>query len=402
VLQQLLELPAGDLKATLSHVSDVVARASGADKVDAFLYDEGRDCLVAVGSSTQALSMLQREYGLDVLQVSNGGRVAYVYKTGKTFLSGRLDEDPEELAGIKDALKIKSKLGVPLEVAGERRGMMMLASLEHDFFTAEDARFMETIARWIAIVVHRAELATEIAHNAAQQGRRVGAEELVTVLAHDLRNYLAPINMRIDVLHMRARHERRDDELRDVDALRRSVARLSEMINDILDVARIEQGMFSVDARVVDLGELVRTVVAGFESAHNAIRLTVQPGAPICIAADPARVRQSLENLIANALQKSPPSGVVNVFVRSEQRATNKRWARVEVIDEGPGISADELPHVFERFYTRNKRTGGLGLGLYLAERMARIHGGSLAVDSAPGKGARFILSLPALDEPAA
>src|SRR5215213_3689966 len=116
VLEQLLRLPAGDLKATLAHASDVIAAVSGSDKVDAFLYDRGRDCLVAVGSSTQPLSMLQRELGLDVLQISNGGRVVHVFKTGETFLHGRLDEDEAELTGIKEALKIKSKIGVPLEI----------------------------------------------------------------------------------------------------------------------------------------------------------------------------------------------------------------------------------------------------------------------------------------------
>src|SRR4051812_42194782 len=171
VLEQLLELPAGDLKSTLAHVSDVIARASGSDKVDAFLYDRDRDSLVAVGSSTQSLSMLQRELGLDVLPLTNGGRVVHVFKTGRTYMNGHLDADPEELPGIKEGLKIKSKLGVPLEVGGERRGMMMLASLQPEFFTPDDARFMETAGRWVGVVAHRAELAQTIARNAAEQGR---------------------------------------------------------------------------------------------------------------------------------------------------------------------------------------------------------------------------------------
>jgi signal transduction histidine kinase len=396
VLAQLLELPAGDMKATLSHASDVIARSSGSDKVDAFLYDATRDSLVAVGSSTQPLSMLQRELGLDVLQLSNGGRVVHVFNTGKTFLSGRLDQDPEELPGIKHALNIKSKLGVPLVLGGERRGMMMLASQQRDFFSEEDARFMETVGPWVGLVAHRAELSAEIARNATEHGRRAGAEELVTVLAHDLRNYLSPINMRLDVLRMRARHEGREDELRDVDALGRSVSRLAEIVNDILDMARIDQGIFAIDPRPVDVGDLVRTVIGGFESAQHAIRVTVQPGTSIRVSGDAARLRQCLDNLIANAIQKSPASAAVNIFVRRKERGAGARWAEVEVIDEGPGIPTEQLPHLFERFYTRS---GGLGLGLYLAERIARIHGGRLSVESAPGKGARFILGLPALPD---
>jgi two-component system, OmpR family, sensor kinase len=396
-LSQLLELPGGDLKATLSHACDVIARSSGADKVDAFLYDSGRDSLVAVGSSTQPLSMLQRELGLDVLQLSNGGRVVYVFKTGRTFRSGRLDEDPEELPGIKEAMKIKSKLGVPLLVGGERRGMMMLASLQHDFFSDEDERFIETVSRSIGLVAHRAELAAEIARNAAEQGRRAGAEELVTVLAHDLRNYLAPISMRVDVLRMRAEHEGRSDELRDVQLLGRSVARLAELIEDILDVSRIDQGVFRMQPQPIELSALVREVIATFESAQQAIRLSVQQGDHIHISGDPARLRQALENVLANAVQKSPATAAINVFVRAQQ-AEGRRAAIVEVIDEGPGIPPEQLPHLFDRYYKgagAGHGGGGLGLGLYLAKRIAGIHGGDLTADSPPGRGARFVLTLP-------
>ena len=393
-LEALLRLPAGDLKATLNHVSDLLAAATRADKVDAFLYDPARDSLVAVSTSTQPLSALQRRHGLDVLPLANGGCTVQVYRSGKTFFTGHLEDEAQELRGIKEALGVRSTIGVALEVGGKRRGLLLLASQQPEFFSQEDVRYVETISSWVGVVAHRAELAAEIARNAAEQGRRAGAEELVTVLAHDLRNYLAPINMRIDVLRMRARNDERDDELRDVDALGRSVARLAEIVNDILDVARIDQGVFRMEPRPVDVADLVRTVVAGFESAQHALKLTVQPGKPMRIAGDPARLRQCLDNLLANAIQKSPASAAVNIFVSGEQETSGKAWARIDVIDEGPGIPTEQLPHVFERFYSGGS---GLGLGLYLAERIARIHGGSLTVDSAPGRGARFILSLPLL-----
>ncbi|HET7670595.1 MAG TPA: GAF domain-containing sensor histidine kinase [Burkholderiales bacterium] len=397
VLEELLRLPAGDLKATLSHAADLIARLSGADKVDAFLYDPGRDSLVAVGSSTQPLSQLQRQLGLDVLQISNGGRVVHVFKTGETYLNGRVDQDMQELPGIRDALKIRSKLGVPLVVGGECRGMIMVASLRHEFFSEEDARFMETVAPWIGLVAHRAELAAEIARNAAEQGRRAGAEELITVLAHDLRNYIAPINMRINVLRMRAEQERREDELRDIGLLARSVDRLGELISDILDVSRIEQGMFHIQPQLIEVSGLVREVVSTFESAQHAIKLTIQQGDNIVASGDPARLRQCLENVIANAIQKSPVTGAINIFVR--RREAPPRTAVVEVIDEGPGIPADQIARLFEPFQTG--RAEGLGLGLYLAKQIARIHGGDLTAASATGKGARFTLTLPAYVEKA-
>jgi signal transduction histidine kinase len=395
VLEQLLQLPTGDMKATLSHVSDVIARASGAEKVDAFLYDSARDSLVAVGSSTQPLSRLQREYGLDVLPVSNGGRTVRVFKNGETLVNGHVDQDADELPGIRDALKVKSNLGVPLEVGGERRGMIMLASQQPEFFSAEDARFMETVARWVGVVTHRAQLAEEIGNAAAEQGRRAGAEELITVLAHDLRNYISPLNMRLDVLRLRAQRDDRADELRDLELLGRSIGRLSELLNDILDVSRLDQGVFHVQPKPVELSALVRDVASAFGAAQHAIQVTVQQGDDVRVAGDPARLRQCLENVLANAIQKSPTTGAINIFVRRDERAERTRCAVVEVIDEGPGISPEQLPYLFERFHSGRGREGGLGLGLYIAKRIASIHGGDLAAESPPGKGARFTLTLP-------
>ncbi|MBW8904115.1 MAG: HAMP domain-containing histidine kinase [Betaproteobacteria bacterium] len=395
VLEQLLRLPGGDMKATLSHVSDVIARASGADKVDAFLYDAARDSLVAVGSSTQPLSMLQREYGLDVLPVSNGGRTVRVFVDGETFLHGHIDQDADELPGIREALKIKSQLGVALEVGGERRGVIMIASQQPDFFSPEDARFMETVAHWVGVVTHRAQLAEEIGNAAAEQGRRAGAEELITVLAHDLRNYISPLNMRLDVLRLRAQRDNRADELRDLELLGRSIGRLSELLNDILDVSRLDQGVFHVRPQPVELSALVRDLAGAFGAARHAIQVTVQQGDEVRVAGDPARLRQCLENVLANAIQKSPATGAINIFVRREERPDRTRCAVVEVIDEGPGIPPEQLPYLFERFHGGRGRDGGLGLGLYIAKRIAAIHGGDLAAQSRPGKGARFTLTLP-------
>lgn len=121
-LERLLQVPTGDLKTTFVQVTDLIAETLGADKVDAFVYDPTRDSLAAVSSSNQPLSALQRKLGLEILPLSNGGRVVWVYQTGKTFLTGRLTQDPEELRGVKEGLKIDSKIGVPLEWGGSRGG----------------------------------------------------------------------------------------------------------------------------------------------------------------------------------------------------------------------------------------------------------------------------------------
>ena len=390
VLEALLRLPAADLATTLNHVANLVAEATGADKIDAFIYDPTRDSLVAVGTSTQPLSARQRQLGLDVLPVSNGGRVVHVFKTGETFMTGQLERDMTELPGVREALKIRSKLGVPLDIGGERRGMMMIASLKPDFFSAEDARFAEAVAHWTGIVAHRAELAEEIGRNAAAQGRRAAAEQLVTVLAHDLRNFLGPLMLRLDILRTQVGAAGQGD----VEAARRMVTRLEAMVNDLLDAARIDQGVFQFKPELVDVRALIAEVARLLDTPRHPIRLELQDGDRVLIPADPARLRQCLENLVSNATQHSPAAAPISVFLRTGRGARQEPRVQVEVVDEGPGIAPEFLPHVFERFATRER--GGLGLGLYIAKRIAEVHGGDLSVESQPGRGARFTLSLPA------
>jgi two-component system, OmpR family, sensor kinase len=396
MLEGLLRIPAGDLESTLVHASDLIAEATGADKIDAFLYDPARDSLVALGTSNQEMSALQRSLGLNVLQISNGGRTVQVYQTGRTYLHGHVDQDLEEVRGIREALGVRSALGVALEVGGGRRGVLLAASAAPEFFGTEDARTLETFARWLGVVAHRAELAEEIRRNAVEQGRRAGAEELVTVLAHDLRNYLSPMRLRMQMLRHRAQQEARADELGDLDTMFRALGRLDGLVGDILDVARIDQGMFRFDALPVDLGALAGEVAANFSVGQPPVQVSIQQGERIMVSADIARLRQCLENLVANAVQKSPVNAPVNVIVQREVQAKGEARALVHVVDEGPGIPEDMLPHLFDRFVTGRLREGGLGLGLYLAKRIAAAHGGDLAAQSEPGKGARFTLSLPA------
>jgi len=393
-LERLLELPGAELESTLVHACDFIAGATGADKVDAFLYDATRDSLVAVGSSNQPLSALQKRLGLDVLPLSNGGRVVHVFQTGQTFVTGRLDDDPDELRGVREGLRIRSTLGVPLTVAGVRRGLIMVASLAPDFFSEDDVRFAETVARWTAIVAHRAELVQDISRNAAEHGRRAAAEELVTVIAHDLRNLVAPIDLRLHLLRRRAHDDARAEDIADLDVIQRGLRRLGAMVADILDVARIDQGLFTGAREPTDVVALIEEIARRLESPSHPVVLGVQSTGAVMVAADAERLRQCLENLIGNAIQKSPKDAQVEVRVATQRREDGE-WALVEVIDQGPGIPEEIRPHIFERFVKGADREGGLGLGLYLAKHIATMHGGELTFDAGPRTGARFILTLP-------
>lgn len=391
-LERLLAIPSADLTIALSHATDAIADALHADKVDAFIHDPSKQTLVALGSSHQPLSALQKKLGLDLLPIANGGRVVQVFQTGATHSTGRLDADTDELRGPKEALGLRSQIGVPLDVGGVRRGALMIASKQPDFFTREDVRFTEGVARWVAIVAHRAELVEHIAKNAAAQGRRAAAEELITVLAHDLRNFISPIDLRLSLLRRRAERDKREHDARDAGLALKGLARLSAMISEILDVARIDQGVFQISVEPVDLVELLEEAAAGLSTPEHAI--LVNSGEEIVVAADPERLRQCVENVLSNAIKHSPERAAVEI-VASRVLREDAEWATVEVVDTGPGVPPDVLPHIFERFVSGDQRKEGLGLGLYLAKRIAVLHRGDLHVDSPEGKGARFTLELP-------
>jgi two-component system, OmpR family, sensor kinase len=393
-LEKLLEISVPEAHLALSRASDLVAKALRADKVDMFLYDRTRDSLVALGTSSQPLSMTQKMHGLDVLQLSNGGRVVHVFRTGTTFCTGNLLEDPEELRGVKEALGIQSKLGVPLHFGGQLRGVMMLASQKPNFFTDDDIRFAESVARWISLIAHRAELIEEISRAAVAEGRRAAAEELITILAHDLRNYISPIQLRLTLLRRRAARDWDERYTREIDLALSGIHRLSALIGDLLDVARLEEGVFEIETEPTDVVELIEDLAATLSTEQHAIRVTAPE--PLIVAADATRLRQCLENLIANGVKHSPPHAPMEIeILRGRSEREDGEIVMIHVVDHGAGVAPEVLPVIFDRFVTGHRREGGLGLGLYLAKQIAMIHRGDLTVSSAPGKGARFTLTLP-------
>ena len=168
----------------------------------------------------------------------------------------------------------------------------------------------------------------------------------------------------------------------------RTVDRLNRLVRDLLDTARLEQGLFTVALQPVDLVELVRETIADLALAEGAVDLRA-PHDELVVHADPLRLRQALENLLSNALGVQPDGQAVVI-----QLDAREPDATVTIEDCGPGIPSNLLPRLFERF-ALGSGSAGLGLGLYLARGIVEAHAGSIEVDSSPGRGARFTLRLP-------
>ena len=390
-LEGLLAAPAASVRAALDQAAQRVTEALAADKVDAFLYIPTEDTLVAVGTSDTPLARKQVALGLHRLPLSNGGQAVRVFRSGEPLRHGHVDEDPAELPGIKDKLGIRSHVAAPLEVEGRVRGVLSVTSLRPEAFDDEDLAFVRAAARWVGMVARQAELVEQLMREAAERGRRTAAEELITTLAHDMNALIGALGGRIDLLHHRASREQHLTNLRDASQAQLALERLRRLIADLLDVGRLEQGIFTLTRHATDLMLLVREVAALAADEEHPVQVGGEE--ELVALVDPRRVRQALENLVANALNHSPAGVPVRVEVQSQQRQDGA-WALLRVVDQGPGIPPELLPRLFERFASGSASTG-LGLGLYLAHRIAAAHGGSLGVQSEPGRGATFELALP-------
>jgi len=391
-LEQLLAIRAIELDEALDQAADLLASAMGADKVDAFLYEPASESLVAAGTSRTPMGRKQHAIGMHRLPLANGGRTAEVFQQGTSWLTGRADQDSAELRGLTDGLGIRSMICARLGIDREARGVLSVASATPDLWTEDDLRFVEAAARWVGLVAVRAELSERLAAQAEEQGRRAAADELIAILAHDLRNHLAPIRGRVQLMQRWAAREAQDTALRHADEVATGIDRLAHLVSDLLDSTRLEQGLFTLERRPSDLVSLAREVTAALEPSPERIEL-MACASQLTATVDPDRLRQALENVLANALKFSPASAPITVQISQDQRDDGS-WALISVTDRGPGIPNEVRRRLFERF-AAGPGSQGLGLGLYLARRVADTHGGTLMVESAVGLGSTFTFVLP-------
>jgi signal transduction histidine kinase len=175
---------------------------------------------------------------------------------------------------------------------------------------------------------------------------------------------------------------------------------MTNCLNDILDITRMETGRFSIRPSLQSLPTLVRRAVAGFSNRARAAGIALEPRfTPDLpeVTIDPLRITQVVSNLIDNGLKFTPEGGRVDIDVRMHPET--KDWIQVSVSDTGKGIEKDHLPHIFERLYQvrdgSEQSRMGLGLGLFICREIVRLHGGDLTVTSQLGKGTTFTFSLP-------
>jgi len=321
-----------------------------------------------------------------------------VMRSGKPIIIGEIPDellvqraqDERHLQLIR-SLDLKSYMCVPLAVGGKPIGVL-------SFVTAESGRrYTEADLALAMDLAHRAAVAIENTrlYQALREADR-RKDEFLATLAHELRNPLAPIRNSLQVLKM----SRLDPQMleRTRDMMERQVHHLVRLVDDLLDVSRVMRGKIELRKERVELATVVARAI---ETAQPLIEtqgheLSVRlPSDSLPLDADPVRLTQVIGNLLTNAAKYTPPGGRISL---SGERDDNTTILRVR--DNGIGIAADMLPHIFDLFvqadHAATRSQGGLGIGLTLVKNLVEMHHGTVQVRSEGlGKGSEFIVRLP-------
>ncbi len=228
--------------------------------------------------------------------------------------------------------------------------------------------------------------------------------EFLANMSHELRTPLNSILILSDQLRQNAASNLTEKQVRHADIIHRAGHDLLQLINDVLDLAKIEAGRMQIKPEPVDLAELLAELVAGLEpmAEQNGLALTsrIDPDVPVSIISDRARLQQILRNLVTNALKFTEQGSVdIHVACTPADNPSGEDLLRICVTDTGIGIAEDQHERIFQAFQqidgSISRQYGGTGLGLAIARQLAEVLGGGIHLRSAPGQGSSFTVELP-------
>jgi len=292
----------------------------------------------------------------------------------------------------------RSEMVIPIILGSELIGVLDIQDSRTQAFSSVDLQVKTVLANQVAVAVQNAR-AFEFQRGVADRLRDLDRlkSEFLANMSHELRTPLNSIIGYSEVLLDGIDGELTEDAVEDVNAIHGSGQHLLNIINDILDLAKIEGGQMRVDQKALTLGEFIREIVNAAQilvKAKPVELLVVEHGQLDQVYADPIRLRQIMWNLISNAV-KFTENGSVTIEIGLNEH----NMAQVSVKDTGVGMKPEDLEKLFERFRqvdgSSTRRAGGTGLGLHITRHLVRMHGGDINVSSAFGVGSTFWFTLP-------
>ena len=397
-----------------------LARLATRDLADyslSYCVDEG-GTIRRVGASHEdpALEARLRELAASSpIRPTDDNSVTEVVRSGEPLFRPEVTEahlaasatDPRHLDLLRE-LGPRSAIMVPLRARGRTLGVFSVATAARTApFNHADVGLVEELASRAALAMDNLRLYD------AERWARAEAEEasqaktqFLAIMSHELRTPLNAIIGFEELLESEVSGPLNDEQRDQLERIRVSAWYLLELIDEVLTLAKLESGRSQVVREEVDMAKLARMAISLVEpaAARKGLRLDARlPGEPVRLCTDPGKVRQILLNLLSNAV-KFTDEGSVAVRIEAPNGGN---VVCCSIVDSGPGIPADDHARVFEPFTqldpVNTRREGGAGLGLPICRRLARLLGGDVILESAPGRGSTFVLSLPtSQEEPAA
>ena len=380
-----------------------------------------RRCLFNETDVERDLEIVHRDYCDGAESVAGEHRISDYssitsrdMELGKTVINYDSKADPRTAADYQRSYAVtgeRAYVAVPLLRKGRWVASLWASDDQPRQWTKEEVALLQTAAErtWTAVEKLRAEAEREQllkseqeARDAAEKANKLKDEFLAT-LSHELRN---PLNVILGYSELLLRMPEIEGSQRLIkmgEALRRNAQSQSQLINDLLDLSRLQRGKISLNLETVSLAAIidsaVETVRTDAAAKQIEIRLHVDDQL-LFVEGDRLRLQQIAWNVLNNAVKFTPAGGSIEISLGSDHDSN----AVLTVTDTGQGIDASFLPHVFEMFRqadgSNRRRHGGLGIGLALVRQLVQLHGGTISAESGgPNKGSRFIIRLPLLRE---
>jgi len=384
-----------DIDTVLERIAEGARMLCESDRASILLRDDHSDAMVP----RARVGPWPAGYDGPIMRAGEGlGGLAM--QTRRPLRTSSYQTDPrveESMRGMAARTDTVALMVVPILTATEVAGLLYISNRTARAFSDDDEAISIRLAEQAAIAIQNARLfAREGAARAEAEAANRSKDAFLAMLSHELRNPLGAISSSIQVL------DRVDDAslaARARGVIARQTQHLSRLVEDLLDVSRAVTGKIAVRREVVDLGAVAERVVSGLTARHAARAgdITVTARA-VRVLGDAVRLEQVAHNLVENALKYTPSGGRVTVRVHEEDAR-----AVLTVEDDGIGIAAELLPHVFDLFVQADgsleRTAGGLGIGLTLVRQIVELHGGTVAASSAGvGRGSCFVVCLPATD----
>ncbi|MEM9950064.1 MAG: GAF domain-containing protein [Chloroflexota bacterium] len=388
-----------DVDELLQSVVDLTKQNFDLYHVHIYLYNEEERALVLAAGAGD-IGQMMRDHGHRLSIDNQSGLVARAARTKEPVL---VNDTVSVIDFLPNPMlpETRSEMAIPMLIGNDLLGVLDLQSDTVGRFDEEDIRIQSTLASQVSIAVQNAQ-AFERERRTVDRLREVDRlkQEFIANMSHELRTPLNSIIGYSEVLLDGVDGDLNEEAMEDVEAIHTSGKHLLSIINEILDMAKIDAGQMRITRQEKNIVDILKHIVVSSQVLvkDKPVEIVLEEASPVeMVYVDPVRINQIMLNIVGNAIKFTEEG---NVTVRYGME--NEDYIRIDIIDTGIGMSAEQVEVAFERFRqvdgSSTRRAGGTGLGLPITRQLVEMHGGDISATSEIGQGSHFSIFLPKLE----